>query len=92
MLFRSVRLGIAGEPEAYVVQVEDDGPGIDADGRVQVLQRGQRLDEGVAGHGLGLAIVRDIADSWGAVLRLEQSELGGLCVRLEVPRGSQNRK
>ena len=87
-----VRLGIAGEPEAYVVQVEDDGPGIDADGREQVLQRGQRLDEGVAGHGLGLAIVRDIADSWGAVLRLEQSELGGLCVRLEVPRGSQNRK
>ena len=54
--------------------------------REQVLQRGSRLDEEVAGHGLGLAIVRDIVDSWGARLTLTQSPLGGLCVRIELPR------
>lgn len=81
-----VRLTIEALPQAYIVQVEDDGPGIAASEREQALQRGSRLDEEVAGHGLGLAIVRDIADSWGAVLTLTQSPLGGLCVRIELPR------
>lgn len=79
-----VCLRITAEPGGYVVQVDDDGPGIAASEREQVLQRGQRLDEGVSGHGLGLSIVRDIADSWNARLSLGQSPLGGLCVRLEI--------
>ena len=81
-----VQLSIRALPQAYVLQVEDDGPGIEASEREQVLQRGSRLDEEVAGHGLGLAIVRDIVDSWGARLTLTQSPLGGLCVRIELPR------
>lgn len=81
-----VQLTIQAHPQAYVLQVEDDGPGIEASEREQVLQRGSRLDEEVAGHGLGLAIVRDIVDSWGARLTLTQSPLGGLCVRIELPR------
>lgn len=81
-----VRLTIEALPQAYILRVEDDGPGIAAGEREQVLQRGSRLDEAVTGHGLGLAIVRDIAESWGASLSLAQSPLGGLCVRLELSR------
>ena len=38
--------------------VEDDGPGISAEDRARVLERGVRADEKVPGHGLGLAMVQ----------------------------------
>ncbi len=67
------------------LQVEDDGPGIAPERREQVLGRGQRLDEQVSGHGLGLAIVRDIATACGGRLLLGESPgLGGLQVRVEL--------
>ncbi|WP_028693734.1 sensor histidine kinase [Pseudomonas cremoricolorata] len=81
-----VRLGIAEQPEAYQLWVDDDGPGIPQDAREHVLTRGSRLDEQVAGHGLGLGIVRDIVDAWGGRIELRQSPLGGLRVSLELPR------
>lgn len=59
-----VRVGIAPNAEGYRLWVDDDGPGIAQDQRQQVLERGSRLDEQVAGHGLGLGIVRDIVDAW----------------------------
>ena len=48
-----VRVGIAPNAEGYRLWVDDDGPGIAQDQRQQVLERGSRLDEQVAGHGLG---------------------------------------
>lgn len=65
--------------------VEDDGPGIDVDRREQVLQRGQRLDERAAGHGLGLSIVSDTVVAYGGSLILDESPLGGLRVSLHFP-------
>jgi signal transduction histidine kinase len=68
------------------IRVEDDGPGLaDADA-AQMLDRGTRLDEKRAGHGLGLAIVRDIVTLYGGRLTLERSAaLGGLCVDVTLP-------
>ncbi|HBX54036.1 sensor histidine kinase [Pseudomonas sp. UBA2684] len=80
-----VRLHIQRTPQHYLLSVDDDGPGIGSDQREEVLSRGTRLDEQVAGHGLGLGIVRDIVDAWGGRLELLDSELGGLCVRIELP-------
>jgi len=40
----------------------------------------------VAGHGLGLGIVRDIVDAWGGRLALLESPLGGLRVSIDLPR------
>jgi signal transduction histidine kinase len=52
----------------------------------QLCQRGLRLDEAVQGHGLGLAIVRDIIEFYGGRLSIERSlELGGLCVTVQLP-------
>ncbi|MBD9440447.1 ATP-binding protein [Pseudomonas sp. PDM04] len=80
-----VRLSVVETAAGFALNVEDDGPGIPQDRRDQVLNRGTRLDEQTDGHGLGLGIVRDIVDTWGGVLRLEESEWGGLKVVVELP-------
>ncbi|MEE9101730.1 MULTISPECIES: sensor histidine kinase [Pseudomonas] len=81
-----VRLTVEKGADSYLLSVDDDGPGIAEDQRESVLERGTRLDEQVAGHGLGLGIARDIAAACGGNLRLEGSELGGLRVVVELPR------
>lgn len=58
--------------------VADNGPGIAADQRERVLQRFVRLDasRGTPGSGLGLALVKAIADLHGVALRLEDNAPG----------------
>ncbi len=80
-----VRLSLVQEGEGYRLWVDDDGPGIAAERREAVLGRGTRLDEQVAGHGLGLGIVRDMVEAWGGSLSLEDSPLGGLRVAISLP-------
>ncbi|WP_294735923.1 sensor histidine kinase [uncultured Pseudomonas sp.] len=79
-------LSISEIPEGFRLAVEDDGPGIPESQRDQVFSRGTRLDEQTDGHGLGLGIVRDIVEVWGGVLLLQESELGGLKVVIDLPR------
>lgn len=66
------------------VAVEDDGPGIAGPDRKRVLLRGRRLDETTTGAGLGLAIVRDLAELYRGSLRLARSDLGGLRTTLDL--------
>jgi signal transduction histidine kinase len=80
-----VRLSLVQEGEGYRLWVDDDGPGIAPERREAVLGRGTRLDEQVAGHGLGLGIVRDMVEAWGGSLSLEDSPLGGLRVAISLP-------
>lgn len=80
-----VKLQISKVAEGYQLTIDDDGPGIDAAQRDDVLSRGSRLDEQVAGHGLGLGIVRDIVDAWAGSLQLADSPLGGLRVTVSLP-------
>ncbi len=65
--------------------VEDDGPGISESAAQTVLQRGVRLDETVTGHGIGLAIVRDIVSEHDGTLAIERSTLGGARMRIKLP-------
>ncbi|MGL4318264.1 MAG: ATP-binding protein [Pseudomonas sp.] len=65
--------------------VEDDGPGIPADQRARILQRGERLDAQHPGQGIGTAVVVDILDSYDGQLQLEESVLGGACFRMYLP-------
>ena len=86
-----VRLSARAWPEAgwrrpgLELRVEDDGPGIPAAERAHVLERGVRLDERVAGQGLGLAMVRDLIGAYGGTLELAASELGGLAAVVRLP-------
>jgi signal transduction histidine kinase len=79
------------DPDPAAVQceiwVEDDGPGIPESDRAQLFSRGARLDTEKPGTGLGLAIVRDVVEIYGGTVELDESEdLGGLLVRVRLPR------
>lgn len=75
------------DPEWCEIWVEDDGTGIPEEERIRIFDRGARLDTGKPGTGLGLAIVRDVAEIYGGSVDLAESEdLGGLLVKLRLPR------
>jgi signal transduction histidine kinase len=59
-----------------IVTVADDGPGIPQERLEEALLRGGRLDRSENGAGLGLAIVRDIAEAWGGRLEIRTSPAG----------------
>lgn len=85
----SVFVTIDAEPDnnQCVIWVEDDGMGIPEEKRIEIFDRGARLDTGKPGTGLGLAIVRDVAEIYGGGVELDESEdLGGLLVKLSLPR------
>ena len=83
----SVRVTLAGEGERLRLCVDDDGPGLAPEARARVFDRGRRLDEAVPGDGLGLAIVRDVAELYGGSVSLAESALGGLRATLDLPAG-----
>jgi two-component system sensor histidine kinase PhoQ len=70
---------------ALVVTVEDDGPGMDPQYAQQLLQRGVRADQAVPGHGIGLAIARDIVQAYQGEIGIARSDLGGAAVRVALP-------
>jgi signal transduction histidine kinase len=76
----------ARDESGMVLIVEDDGPGCSPEDMQRIAERGVRLDEATEGHGLGLAIARGIASSYGATLRFDRSAgLGGLRVSVTFP-------
>jgi two-component system sensor histidine kinase PhoQ len=70
---------------ALHLAIDDDGPGIAAEDRARVLQRGGRADEATPGHGLGLAMVHDTVELYGGALRIDASQLGGARFELRLP-------
>ncbi len=78
---------VRGERSAdrVLISIEDDGPGISPEQQAKVLERGRRLDESVPGTGLGLDIVRDIAELYRGKIELGRSSLGGLSAQLDLP-------
>ena len=67
------------------ISIEDDGPGIPAEVRDRVLQRGQRADPTTVGHGIGLAMVHEIVLLYGGSLKIDTSPLGGAAIHLRLP-------
>ena len=65
--------------------VDDDGPGIPDAQRQRMFERGVQLDERRPGSGLGLDIVRALADSYGGSVQALPSPLGGARLLLTLP-------
>ncbi len=79
----AVRVSAADHEGHLVITVEDDGPGITALAAERIMQRGARADQAVPGHGIGLAIVHDIAEAYEGQLHIGTSSLGGAKIRIE---------
>lgn len=84
-----VRVRIEPGQESVRLLVEDSGPGIPECDRERVFERFYRLgngeDSATLGAGLGLAIVRHIAEVHKASIALGRSDLGGLAVSIDLP-------
>lgn len=81
----SIQVSVRREADLAILIVADSGPGIAEDERERVFDRFYRtLGSSVQGSGLGLSIVKQVADSHGALVSLGTShQLGGLEVRVE---------
>ena len=71
--------------DGRAISVEDDGIGLEPALREKVLQRGVRADEASPGSGIGLAIVRELAELYGGSIVLDTGPLGGLRATLRLP-------
>ena len=69
--------------------VTDDGPGIAADDRERVFERFTRLDDGRArdagGLGIGLAIVKAVAEQHGGTVTIDDAPIGGARFVVHLP-------
>ena len=84
----AVELAVLQQDGQALLLVDDAGPGIPPADRERVFDRFYRRDPGAdTGSGLGLGIVRSIADRHGASVALGESPLGGLRVTLRFPPG-----
>ena len=74
---------------SVTVIIEDDGIGIPDDKKALALQPFVRLDESrkesTGGTGLGLSIAQTAIENHGGEIFLENSDLGGLKVRVVLP-------
>lgn len=80
-----VTVSVTCERGQFVLEVQDDGPGIQPNQYSKALTRGRRLDESAPGSGLGLAITNDLVQLYQGEIELESSDLGGLLARLRLP-------
>jgi len=67
------------------INIRDDGPGIPLEQIDNILQRGVRADEAVAGQGIGLAVVREIIDAYEGTLTLSNQADSGLHTSITIP-------
>lgn len=82
---------LKADPDAAVVEIDDDGPGIPEDELERVFAPFYRIEasrnRAHGGAGLGLAIARSIAAAHGGTLALSNRAAGGLTARLALPIG-----
>ena len=88
----SIRLSVHERDGRVRVLVDDDGPGIPEAERERVFERFVRLDEhrarpsvGAGGSGLGLSLVRRIAERHRGTAHVDTAPLGGARLVLDLP-------
>jgi signal transduction histidine kinase len=86
----SAEVRLAQLENGYEILVEDDGPGIPEAEQGRVFEPFVRLESSrnvaTGGTGLGLTLVKAIAEGHGGGVLLENREGGGLRARLRLPR------
>ena len=83
-----VEIKVSQSGDKLTIEVGDDGPGVNASRREQILQRGVRVDTLRPGQGIGLAVAVDILSAYNGAIEIGESPLGGACFRITF--GHQN--
>lgn len=65
--------------------ISDDGPGIAEEKRLEVLERGKRLDTQVEGQGIGLSVIVELVHAYDGELHIGTSQWGGAEVMVVLP-------
>lgn len=86
---KTMKISEKDTENSVIVTIEDDGIGIPDDKKEMAMQPFVRLDESrketTGGTGLGLSIAKTAIENHGGQIFLENSELGGLRVRVVLP-------
>jgi signal transduction histidine kinase len=87
---KRARVSICDTALSYEIVVDDDGPGIPDKDCARVFEPFVRLEASrsaeTGGSGLGLTLVKAIAEGHGGTVSLQNRSEGGLRVRLNLPR------
>lgn len=86
-----VTVSVRTEGDEVVLDVADNGPGIAPDLRAAAFNRFVRGTEDGSGCGLGLAIVREIAERHGGSAGLVGREGPGVTVRIRLPKAGKRK-
>ncbi|MCA9719213.1 MAG: HAMP domain-containing histidine kinase [Myxococcales bacterium] len=82
----AVDVSIRDDARRVVVTVADRGPGVAPEHRDSIFAPFHRLQRGIEGAGLGLAIVRDVAEAHGGRAWVDAREGGGAAFHLSIRR------
>ncbi len=80
----AITVRVSSEPQAFVLQVVDRGPGLSDEDKSRAVRRFWRASPSGSGTGLGLAIADGLARASGGELRLSDTEGGGLTLTLRL--------
>ena len=83
-----IEVSLSATQTGALLVVADDGPGVPAAERKRIFDRFHRLDRAAEGVGLGLSLVKAIADLHGAQIRVDDNA-PGLRVIVEFGGGAE---
>lgn len=79
-----IRISAAEQAHSITINIEDNGPGIDAAQVSHVMQRGARVDMAIDGQGIGLAVCHDIVSAYQGSIEIQQSRLSGAKISIKL--------
>jgi len=73
-----------------ILEVVDTGPGISLERQEEIFDLGYTTKATSLGHGLGLALVKELAEAHGGGVSLQSEPGKGCCFRVHLPLSSQH--
>lgn len=88
---RTVRLAMTDLGNDLIFDIDDSGPGIDAELWNTIFQKGYSSKE-KEGHGMGLYLVEKTINAMGGTVSVGRSELGGAAFTVIIPKYKTEKK
>ena len=84
----TIRFSLKRDEQNWIIAMEDSGPGIEKEHIPHIFDNFYRADSGrnTRGIGVGLASAKTIVESHGGSIRYADTNLGGACFLIELPR------